>query len=353
MRTRSISVRGLTEGGILAALVALFTLAARYLPLVGVASTLISPLPLTVLVVRQGLRTAVIAAGVAALLAGMIGGPLTGLAIILTFAPLGIAFGWVLRRRLAAPTILLVCSAVAVAAVLANVLLTLVISGVNPYTVMIEGMQHSQQGTVQFYARFGIDVAASQQYRAMQQFLRLMPRLIPLLVVVGGVVIAYLNFETTRYLMRRFGHTVPALPPVSMWRAPTVVLWLLPLGMGLTWAAYAAQVPFDLPRETMRLLPPDDIAAAMSAPSSRYPLIETAGLNLAYLVQFIYMLLGLVVAWVLLERYGAPPWLRWVGILFISTSPLLGYVIFFLGIADAAFDLRGRWRAARAAGAAT
>lgn len=353
MRTRTISIRGLTEGGILAALVALFTLAARYLPLIGVASTLISPLPLTILVVRHGLRTAIAAAAVAALLAGMIGGPLTGAAIILTFAPLGIAFGWVLRARFAAPAILLVCSGVAVTAVLANVLFTLVISGINPYTVMIEGMQQSQASTAQLYARLGIDVAASDQYRAMQQFLRLMPRLIPLLVVVGGVVVAYLNFETTRFLMRRFGYTVPALPPISTWRAPTVFLWLLPLGLGLTWIAYAAPVPFDLPPETLRMLPAEDVAAAAGAPSSRYPLIETAGLNLSYLVQFIYMLLGLVVAWVLLERYGAPRWLRWVAILVVSTSPFLGYVIFFLGIADGAFDLRGRWRTALARGAAS
>jgi len=348
MASRTISVRGLTEGAILATLVALFALAARYLPLVGVVSAFVTPLPLTVLVVRQGMRVGVLAALVASAVAGMIGGPLTGLSIALTFAPLGVAFGAVLRRERPAAAVLLVGSAVATASILVNVVLTLAISGVNPYTTMIQGMAQGQEEALRLYTRLGLDPARMEQVAGpMRQILAIMPRLIPMLVVVGGLGTAYVNFEVTRYVLRRLRYPVPALPPASAWRAPAPLLWALPLGLGLLWAARAAPVPFALDGAVLRMLPPDDVAAAVYAPASRYPVLETAGLNLTILAQVVYSMLGLVAGWVLLERYGAPRWLRWLAIAFAFTSPQLGIAVFFLGVADAAFNLRARWRAAR------
>src|SRR2546422_695630 len=55
---RPISVRGLTEGAILAALVAVLALAANYVPLVGLAANFLCPIPLAVLMIRHGLRGA-------------------------------------------------------------------------------------------------------------------------------------------------------------------------------------------------------------------------------------------------------------------------------------------------------
>lgn len=347
MTRRGLSVRGLTEGAILAGLVALFALATQYIPLLGVASALVCPLPLTLLVVRHSLRVGVLASLVSSVIAGMIGGPLTGLTILLTFAPLGIALGLAIRARLAGSTALLICGAVATASLLVNLAVTLVVSGFNPYTAMIQGMQQGQDVALQFYTRLGIDPARFEQMNAaMRQILDLMPRLIPVLVVVGGASVAYTNFEVTRFVLRRFGVSVTPLPPITGWRAPGFFLWLLPLGLGLVWLARAAPVP--LAGHPQRLLPPDDIRAIATSPVSRFPAVETAGLNLSILAQMAYSLLGLVAAWVLLERYGAPRWLRWVVLAFAFTTPSLGIAVFFLGIADAAFDLRGRWRRTRA-----
>lgn len=343
----SLSVRGLTESAILAALVAVFALAARYLPLVGAASVFICPIPLTIAVVRHGFRAAVLSGLVAGLIAAMVGGPLTGLTIALTFAPMGIALGAGIRRGLPAGRILLLASSVATISLLVNLGVTLAVSGVNPYTLMIEGLQQGQQSAVDIYARLGIDRGQlERQLGPYRQFMALLPRLIPLLVIVGAVTTAYVSFEVTRFVLRRFGHTVSAMPPLSAWRVPALVVWVLPLSFVLQLWAQGNPVPLALPRAILRQLPPDDVTAILRGPSTRFPIIETAGLNIAILAQMVFSVMGLVAGWVLLERYRTPRFLRWLILLMAFSNPVLGSAAFFLGLADAVFDLRTRWRRA-------
>lgn len=320
MTARPQSVRGLTEGAILATLVALFALATRYLPVIGIAAALVCPLPLAVLVIRQGVRIAVLAAVVAGTVGAIIGGPMTGLSIVITFAPLGIVLGLGVRRRHRAGTILVASVAVVTVSLLINLGLTLVIAGVNPYTTLIEGMQQGQERAVQLYERLGISREQIHQATGpMRQMLDLLPRLIPLLVVVGGATTAYLNYQVGRAVLRKLGETLPALPPMSTWRVPPLFLWALPVSFFLTeWGR------------------------------RRYPAMETAGLNIFVLAQMVFSVQGLAVGWALFDRYTTPRWLRWVIIAFAVTNPLLGVVAFALGLADAAFDLRRRLKPAEA-----
>jgi uncharacterized protein YybS (DUF2232 family) len=348
-RSSTLTIRGLTESAILAALVALFALAARYMPLVGAASVFICPIPLTIAVVRHGFRAGILSALVAGLIAAMIGGPLTGVAIALTFAPMGIALGAGVRANLPAGRILLLASAVACLSLLANLAITLAVSGVNPYTLTFEGLQQGQDAALDLYSRLGVNRGQiEQQLGPYRQFLTLLPRLIPLLVIVGAAGTAYVSFEVTRFVLRRFGYAIAALPPISAWRVPVLLVWLLPLSFVLQLWAQGNPAPLLLPRETLRNLPPDDVAAILRGSSTRFPWMETAGLNITILAQMVFSLMGLVAAWVLLGRYRTPPLLRWLIILMAFSNPVLGAAVFFLGLADAVFDLRGRWR--RAAG---
>lgn len=350
MPRSSLTVRGLTESAILAALVALFALAARYIPLMGMASVFVCPIPLTVAVVRHGFRAGILSALVAGLIAAMVGGPLTGLGIALTFAPLGIALGAGVRAGLPGSRIVLLATLVATVSIAANLGIALAVSGINPYTVTIESMQQGQDAALRFYERLGINRAQmEQQLGAYRQFLTLLPRLIPLLVVAGAAVTALATFEVTRFVLRRFGYSIVAMPPVSAWKVPVLFVWLLPLSFVLQVWAQGNPAPLAVSRAVLRRLPPDDVAAVLHGPSTRFPWVETLGLNLTILGQMIFSLMGLVAAWVLLERYRTPPFLRWLIIVMAFSNPVLGAAAFFLGLADAVFDLRGRWRRTAAA----
>lgn len=311
-----LSVRGLTEGAILAALVALFALAARYLPLVDIASVFVCPIPLMLLVIRHGVRVALLAALVAAAIGAMVAGPLTGAAILISFAPIGIVLGIGVRQRFSAPAIVLIGSAVMTVSLLVSLALTLAIANVNPYALMIDSMRQGQESAVSIYERLGMDRQQIERTTGpMRQMIELLPRLIPLLIVVGGINTAYIDFQVGRLVLRKVGQELPALPPMSTWRVPPLFLWTLPVGFLLVaWGR------------------------------GRSPALETAGLNLSILAQMIFSLQGLFVGWALLDRYKVSRWLRWAIIAVAVTNPLIGLLVFFLGLADAAFDLRRRWR---------
>src|SRR5438309_9759204 len=105
---RTVSVRGLTEGAVLAALVTVLALAANYIPLVGLAANCLCPIPLGVLMIRHGLRVAALATVLAIALGSAIGVPVTGLLSLLGFARVGLGIGLRLRRQWSASTVILI-----------------------------------------------------------------------------------------------------------------------------------------------------------------------------------------------------------------------------------------------------
>src|SRR5438128_12066970 len=63
----------------------------------------------------------------------------------------------------------------------------------------------------------------------MRDFFDYSYRLIPMLLLVGSFISAYLNYEVARHVLKRVGVKAPALPPMSMWGLPANALWALPL----------------------------------------------------------------------------------------------------------------------------
>jgi len=315
---RTLPVRGLTEGAVLAALVALLAFAARYLPLLGLVASFLCPIPLTMLVIRHGSRVALLAGLVATALGGIIGGPVTGVLIALGFAPTGVAIGVGLRRQLPATTIVLLTGTVIMLSLIVGGAVAAAGIGVDPRVTMrevIELNKRSLDESVQRYARLGIDTRRIETtVQMMRDALDYSLRLIPLLLVLGSLTNAYLNYEIARAVLRRVGVAAPALPPVSMWGLPLLALWALPLGSLL--AVVGAQ---------------------------RMPALEAIGVNLAFFVTTALLIQGILAGWVLMEKYRLPKWYRVVVLLLFLSGPT-SLVAFFLGLADAAFDLRRRWR---------
>src|SRR5207245_11778417 len=101
----------LAEVSSLAVLSAYRALVVNNVPQFGLASNFLCPIPLAVLMIRHGLRVAALATVVAIAIWSAISGPVTGVLILLGFAPVGLAIGFGLRRQWSASTVILVTGA--------------------------------------------------------------------------------------------------------------------------------------------------------------------------------------------------------------------------------------------------
>jgi uncharacterized protein YybS (DUF2232 family) len=329
MSTGRFRTQGLTEGAVLAALVAFFAAVSNYVPLVGIVAVMVAPLPLAILVLRRGLRIAAIAGVASALVAMMIAGPLVGASVLISIAPMGIVLGIGARREWPAPRIIGLAAAVTGITILIN--LSIVFGGGRLSvpaiaTGLARQMEEGLSMAARLYERMGI---AKTQIDAMQAPLRLLFEhlsiLLPGMIFSGALFAAWMNFEVARRVLARFGYRLIALPPMRTWRLPDLFVWLPLFGL---------------------------VAAAVGERYAITPL-TTIGASAVQLGMFAFIFQGVVVLWVILGNIDFTPREQSIGVavaVLMSTAlPFINVVLLILGILDTSWKIRDRWGSRRAA----
>jgi uncharacterized protein YybS (DUF2232 family) len=303
--------RGLTEGAILAALTAIIASVGFIAPPVAI---LLSPLPIMLLVIRWGMRLAVLACIIAAAALLQFAGPLNAASAVAMFAPLGLTLGWGVRRRLDAQWTI---AAGSIGFLLATVAMLAAASGLMHQDVMgdfitaqIKGMQMA----IGLQQRLG---TAPDTIKEMRQALEALPGFLhaalPVALALGSLLWSYLCYKVARSVLRRVGHPLPAVPPILGWRVSA------PIASILLWAAAVAAL------------------AALRAPAAGSLALDAALVNL-----FVFGFQGVLVGVVWATRRGYPAFVQILfGLLLLSTGgalPLVGLAI--LGMLDSWWDLR-------------
>ena len=128
-----MKTRSLTEGAMLGAVTVLLTILGEYL---GIPSVIV-PVPLMLLVYRQGFQYGILAAVVAALLSSLVAGHvLSGLTIII-WGFVGVAVGMALREKFTFPRLMFVGIASNIVVIGLNFLLYYLIIGGNVFGDML------------------------------------------------------------------------------------------------------------------------------------------------------------------------------------------------------------------------
>jgi uncharacterized protein YybS (DUF2232 family) len=237
--------RGLTEGAILAALSAVAAAIGLVAPFVGV---LLAPIPVMLLVIRWGLRTAVLAAVVAGLILLQFVGPLNALSITGVFAPLGLALGWGVRRRIGAQLTVLAGATAFLASSIAAVGLTMTVLHQDVLGQFIQTQVQGMQMAVSLQQRLGAPPQQVEQLRALVEatcgehhcdpaaFPQLIRTLLPVMLALGALLWAYLCYTLARSVLRRIGHEIPGVPAILTWRLSA------PLAAAMLWTFSALSV---------------------------------------------------------------------------------------------------------------
>jgi uncharacterized protein YybS (DUF2232 family) len=233
--------RALTEGAVFAAITALIGVAALFLA-PGIA-VIVGPIPILLVGIRWGLRTAGLATMVAGLILLQLFGPLAALSVALASGSMGLALAWSARRGHSAPWIVCAGAGALFAVMLSTVPLTNLVLHQNVIDESIALELKTMAGTVAAMERAGAPAPVLEQWR---EFLdspcserhcfpspagELTRALLPLLAAMAALTWAYFCYLLARSVFRRVGHTLPAMPALLTWRLDrpraAIVLWAM------------------------------------------------------------------------------------------------------------------------------
>ncbi|MDI9458584.1 MAG: DUF2232 domain-containing protein, partial [Bacillota bacterium] len=305
-----MKTRSLTEGAMLGALTVLLTLLGEYL---GVPA-LIVPVPLTLLVYRQGFRWGIITAVVAALVTGMVAGHVfAGLSIII-WGFVGVAVGMALREKFSFPKLMGVGIFANLVVIGLNLLLYFLIIGGNMYTDLMNMFIQSIEQAMETSRSLGVPEEALANYQVMLELVPFMFRNgLPAMLLLSSVGMAFINLAVVRLILKRMGDTVAWIKPFTQWRLPGFFSILFFSGWTITVLAGVLTLP---------------------------PWLEFIGVNLFFITSSAYIVTGISLAWYYFNQRGTPTFLRVLFVILLFTVQIVLMAVVLITVADSLFDLR-------------
>ena len=311
-------IKPVTESGILSAITVVMALIGVYVPVVGWFAALVWPLPIILLIVRHGLRWGLMAIAVSGALMAMLLEPLLALRLIITFAPVAIALGIGYRRGLGAAKLLTYAGIASVAANAALLILMMLLMNINPLAIQVDAMKEAFDSSLAMYRGMNLNEAQlAETEKNFAAIMEVMSMLLPLVIVMTGLLEAYINFWAADKALRRLGHPdLPVLPAFSEWRLPPVFLYLYGFGLvGMYWGGT---------REMDGL----------------YQL----SINVNMLASFFGFIQGMSLLQCLFNHLGMSRLVRTVIIIVVFLGGVLWQIVAFTGLFDMVFDYRKRFR---------
>jgi uncharacterized protein YybS (DUF2232 family) len=219
MNTRGI--RPLVESALLAALGAVLLLLGWYVPVVGVFASILSPLPSAVAVIRHGTRWGVMSSLVSMFVTAPLLGIPTALSLCAVNGAMGISFGIGVRRNMRPTMVLATAAAGSVVAIIADYTALFFIMGITVRSQITEMTSIFRESIEKSQELLGPNPALDEFLKTLDPDLLLST--IPAMVLMGGLFLAWINFEVFRRILPRLGHNLEPLPPFSRWIFPEFV----------------------------------------------------------------------------------------------------------------------------------
>ena len=309
---RTERTRALTEGALLAALTIVMYVADVYTKLL----LYVIPVPVAILVIRNGIRTGVLATLVAALGVGAILGPIDGLIVLVRVGFIGIALGALLARKRSWLISLAGTSVAGLAAFVSDFLLASWVSGLSPGAMIArlqEGLAEAGQRTLELYQKIGVP---QESLGLVKQMMELMPvwlkTFLPAVLAIGAVFSASIAYAATRWILVRMKRDVEPIPPFVDWRIDWRFAWGL---IGALVLAYAV-------------------------PGANLGFVRSLAVNAVAVYVMIYSLFGIAVLWSVLASMNVPKGFRVIIALFIYMTPPFNWLLPMAGLLDGWLDFR-------------
>lgn len=314
---RSFTVKSTTESGLLVAITVIMALIAVYMPIMGIAATMLWPLPIIVLIVRHGMKYGLLSIAAAAIIMSICISPLSAIHMAVAFGPTSLALGYGFRQGMSAARILLYGLIASLAGVFLTAGITLAMTGINPLAMsaQISAMKESAGAAFELYETMGMD--SSELERTKDEFMKSMDyvtMLLPVVMLLSGMLTAWLNFAVGGKVLRRLGHSVATLPELDDWRLPKALLYIFGFALvGLYWGS------------TRQIEP-----------------LQQASLN-AYVLCTLAGFIQATAVLSKLTRNRLKRWVFWLLIAFVFVNGTISQLMSIAGLFDILLDYRRRF----------
>ncbi|NMB02853.1 MAG: DUF2232 domain-containing protein [Firmicutes bacterium] len=306
-----MKTRSLTEGAMLAALTVILTMISHYL---GIPSIIV-PVPLMLLVYRQGFRWGIITAFVAAIVTALVAGHVfAGLSIII-WGFVGVAVGMALREKFSFPKLMGVGIFSNLVVIGLNVLLYSLIFGTNMFTDLMKMLVQSIEMAMETSQSLGVAADALVLYESLLEFVPFFFKWgLPALLLVYSVAMSYINLAVLRVVLKRMGDSSMLwIAPFTTWRLHPIFSILFFFGMIVTTVSQSGTIPSWL---------------------------QLLGVNLFIIMVQAYVIMGISLVWFYFKKRNTPVFLRVIFVFLVFTWQFLLMALLILALADGVFDFR-------------
>ncbi|WP_034638769.1 YybS family protein [Desulfofalx alkaliphila] len=307
-------VRGLVEGALSAALMGLFVLLGLYIPLLLPISSLLFPIPLILMVYRNGLKKAVMSLVVAYLLLLMLfPDPLTVTVLVIQFGLMGLLLGLLFKNHVSAGKSIAIGTLAAACLTLIILGFTLLIMGVNPLQLE-EQLELIVEESIAYYEETDMltEVDTAELRETVYGTMRMLALLAPGILIISSMLSTLLTYLLSRAVMVRMNKDIPPLPPFSRWTYPWYTVWGVIVGLGLT----------------------------LIGDRYEFVLIATVGKNMLYVFGVSFLLLGLSVAAYYYKKLQISPWIKLIFVFLLAMWPFTPFLLIGVGVMDPLLDVR-------------
>lgn len=317
---RKYNTNEIVEAGLITGIIVVLMLITGYVPILNIVSTLLLPLPVTVLALRRGYKLSFLSVVIGTILVAMVFDPITAVQSALTFGFLGISLAYCIKNEKSFGQTIIVMSFAAFAS---SILSTALYSGL----VLKDGIngiygqadkaiamfKDTYESIKKTFSANNLDSTAMKQYDEMLKIMtpEFLIKMFLGCIFAYSMITAYINYLVAEKVLKRLKYNMKEPTPFRLLNFDAK------LGLAVVLVMFAGS-----------------IFAKYKIPAGEY-MYSSAN----YVLMFILTVQGIsVITYFLLERLRLPK-AGVIAIIILGISFIATFAI-YLGLADLLFDFR-------------
>ena len=277
--------------------------------MLGIAALVFSPTPIALLGARENKTWMALGVMITASVVGMVLGAWIALSFLLAYGLLCLGLTLPLGKLEKGSECLLFCVVVSIISKVLFVVVSVALSGSNPFDVDINVLNNTYAGMLATGDR--------EADEALSQAVALIPYMFPFFIIVYSMCDSFINYRLCEILQSKHEVKFPPLPPFGEWRFPSSILYVL---------VFAFALPF-----------------VVESGDQLWKMME---INLKFIVNIFFFLQGLALVWWWLSKFAKnaagrpfPLPLRIMLVGFLA-MPFFNTLVAVLGLGDICIDFR-------------